>query len=57
MKELLKYLGIIVLLLGVVVLAIPAAQGTLNNSILIAGLALIIAGYLGHIFINKKLEP
>lgn len=54
MKQLIKYLGVIVLLLGVAILAIPTMQGTLNNSILIIGFVAIIAGYLGHIVINKK---
>lgn len=56
MKELIKYLGVIVLLVGVVVLAVPAFQGALNNGILLVGLGIIILGYVGHIFINKRLE-
>jgi len=56
MKHLIKYLGVIVLLVGVVILAIPAFQGNLNNGILVVGLATIILGYLGHIFLNKRIE-
>lgn len=56
MKQLIKYLGVIVLLVGVAILAIPATQGALNNSILLVGLVIIILGYLGHIVINKRLE-
>lgn len=56
MKELKKYLGVIVLLIGVVVLAVPAFQGALNNGILLVGLGIVILGYIGHIFINKRIE-
>ena len=56
MKDLIKYLGVIILLIGVVVLAVPTFQGTLNNTLLIVGFTLIIVGYLGHIVINKKVE-
>lgn len=55
MKQLLKYLGVIVLLIGVAILAVYSAQGLKNNTILVVGLATIIIGYLGHIVINKKL--
>ncbi len=55
MNELLKYAGVLVLLLGVVTLAIHFILGTQENWILFVGLLLIIGGYLSHIFINKKL--
>lgn len=54
MNVLIKYLGVIVLLIGVAILAVPTITGGLNNSILIVGLSTIILGYLGHIFLNKK---
>ncbi|MDD4515810.1 hypothetical protein [Massilibacteroides sp.] len=56
MKQLMKYLGVIVLLIGVAILAIPAIQGSMSNTILIVGFITIILGYLGHIVINKRLE-
>lgn len=56
MKELMKYLGVVILLIGVIILAIPALQGTMNNTILIIGFLVIIGGYLSHIMINKKAE-
>lgn len=56
MKQLIKYLGVIVLLIGVAILAISTFQGALNNGILVVGLATIVLGYLGHIFINKRIE-
>ena len=56
MNEFLKYLGVIVLLIGVAVLAVPAFTGGMTNSTLLTGLALIIVGYLGHIALNKRFE-
>lgn len=55
MSELVKNLGVIVLLIGVIILAVPAITGGVTNTILIAGLAVIILGYVGHIVINKKM--
>jgi hypothetical protein len=56
MKGLIKNLGVIILLIGVVVLAVPAFQGIKSNMILTIGIALVIGGYLGHIVINKRIE-
>lgn len=56
MNELLKNLGVIVLLIGVIILAVPALNGGLTNSILLTGLGVIILGYIGHIVINKRIE-
>lgn len=55
MDELIKNLGIIVLLIGVIILAIPTMAGGMNNTILITGLVIIIVGYISHIVINKKM--
>ena len=38
MNELLKNLGVIVLLIGVIILAVPAINGGLSNTILLTGL-------------------
>lgn len=54
MNELIKNLGVIVLLIGVAILAVPAFTGVQSNAILLAGLGVIILGYIGHIVINKK---
>ena len=46
----LKYLGVLVLLIGVIVLTIPAINGsTGNNVMLVLGLVLVLLGYVGHI--------
>lgn len=51
----LKYLGVLVLLIGVIVLAIPAISGSAgNNVMLVLGLVLVLLGYVGHIILNKN---
>jgi len=53
----LKYLGVLVLIIGVLVLAIPyLTGGTASNMILMSGIILIIVGYLSHIFLNRKIQ-
>ena len=56
MKTLLKSLGGIILLAGVVILLIPSYQGIHNNTILFTGLGIILLGYLVHIILHKKIE-
>lgn len=53
MKELAKYSGVIVMIIGVLVLAIPFFSGTTNNTNLLIGLVTIIEGFLGHLFVNN----
>ena len=55
MSTLIKNLGVIVLLIGVAILAVPAITGGMTNTILIAGLVTILLGYIAHIVINKKM--
>lgn len=51
----LKYLGVLVLLIGVIVLAVPAISGSAgNNVMLVLGLVLVLLGYIGHIILNKN---
>ncbi len=53
MKEFAKYIGVVVMLMGVVVFVIPFLMGTTNNTNLIIGLLLVVEGMLGHIFVNN----
>ena len=51
----LRYLGVLVLLIGVIVLAIPAISGSAgSNVLLVLGLVLVLLGYVGHIMLNKN---
>jgi uncharacterized membrane protein HdeD (DUF308 family) len=52
----LKYLGILVLLVGVAILTIPTIIGASSNTILLVGLLVVIAGFFCHILLNKKFE-
>jgi len=52
----LKYLGVLVLLIGVAVLIVPTMIGKPSNTYLLAGMAIILVGFLGHIILNKKIE-
>jgi hypothetical protein len=56
MSNLFKYLGVVVLLAGVAILAVPAFLHSVNNTILLSGLIVIILGYLVHIALNRRLE-
>ncbi|MDH6534634.1 uncharacterized membrane protein HdeD (DUF308 family) [Parabacteroides sp. PM5-20] len=56
MSALIKNLGVVVLLIGVAILAVPAMTGNMTNTILLVGLATILLGYIGHIVINKKVQ-
>ena len=53
MKEIAKYSGVIVMLIGVALLAIPFFQGATNNTNLLIGLILVIECFLGHIYVNN----
>ena len=55
MDNLLKYLGVILLLLGVVCLVLYKLALP-SNGLLIAAMVLELAGIFAYIFINKKHE-
>ena len=52
----LKYLGILILLIGVGVLVVPTLMGSPSNTLLAVGLLLVIFGFFSYIFLNKKFE-
>jgi len=53
MKELARYSGVIVMIVGVLTLAIPFFNGTTNNTNLLIGLILVIEGFLGYLYVNN----
>lgn len=53
MKELAKYSGTIVMIIGVLILAIPFFSGSTNNTNLLIGLITVIEGFLGHLYVNN----
>lgn len=56
MKEILKYLGVIVIIIGVVILSVTVWQQTHSNSVLVISLILVVAGFFGHILLNRYLS-
>ena len=53
MKELAKYSGVIVMIVGVLILAVPFFSGTTTNTTLLIGLLLVVEGFLGYLFVNN----
>ena len=56
MKELLKNIGLILILLGVVILSIAVFKETQTNVKLTISLILVVVGLLGHILLNKYID-
>ncbi|MCQ2059662.1 MAG: hypothetical protein MJY71_07540 [Bacteroidaceae bacterium] len=56
-KDLLKYLGAIVVILGAILLIISSFAGLNNNNgVQFTGIALMIVGVIAYIIMNKKIE-
>lgn len=53
MKEFAKYIGVLVMIIGVLILVIPFLQGSTTNTSLLIGLLIIIQGFMGHLFVNN----
>lgn len=56
MKELLKNLGILSIVIGVVILSISVFNQSTTNVRLVISLILIVLGFFGHILLNKYIE-
>jgi uncharacterized protein YjeT (DUF2065 family) len=56
MKDILKNLGIISIIAGVVILSIAVFRETHTNTTLAISLILIAVGLLGHIILNKYID-
>jgi len=53
MKELLKYLGVLLILTGVVILSFYAFKGMINNLLLVVAGLLLVGGLLLYIIFNR----
>lgn len=53
MKDILKYAGVIVVLIGAIVLIIPGLMHTTSNATLTAAAILLVIGFVAHIVINR----
>lgn len=55
MKSLLKYLGLILILIGAIILVACYFTGDVNNNVILgSSLTLIIVGLISYIIINKR---
>lgn len=53
MKALLKYSGVIIQLIGVILLLVPKFMGTTSNVTLVAGGSCIALGVIVYVVINR----
>lgn len=53
MKEALKYLGILIILIGVVILVITVSNGVKSNTGLTVSALLVVMGLVTHILLNR----
>lgn len=56
MKQLLKYSGVLLLLIGVAVLVAYNVVSSPNNNYLIIAMSLMIVGLIAHVLLNKYLD-
>ena len=56
MKEILKNLGLIIIIIGVVFLSIVVFKESHNNTKLGISLVLVVVGFFTHILINKYID-
>lgn len=56
MKDLLKNLGLLVIIIGAILLSIVVLKQNHSNGVLATSLILIIAGLFGHIVLNKVID-
>ena len=56
MKELLKYLGIVLILIGVVIFIIYSQTTGAGNGYLWTGLGCVVVGFIAHIYLNKYVK-
>ena len=56
MKQLVRNLGLLLILIGVIFLSLVVFNQTQTNTKLGISLALIVVGLIGHILLNKYVE-
>lgn len=56
MKELVKYLGVVLILIGVVIFIIYSQTVGGGNGYLWGGLTCVILGFIAHIYLNKYIK-
>jgi hypothetical protein len=56
MKDILKNIGLLSVVVGVVILSLAVFKDTTTNSVLIISLIFVVVGFLGHIILNKVIK-
>jgi hypothetical protein len=56
MKDILKNLGIFLIVIGVIILTISVFKETTTNARLITSAILVVVGFFGHILLNKFVD-
>jgi uncharacterized membrane protein YedE/YeeE len=56
MKDLIKYSGILLVLIGALLLVIPALMNVITNGFLVAAAILFVVGIIAHIALNKYIQ-
>jgi len=56
MKDIIKNLGLIVILIGIIFLSIIVFRQTNTNAQLAISLILIVVGFFGHILLSKFID-
>ena len=56
MKDLIKNLGILSIIIGVLILSLAVWRETQTNAKLVISLILVVVGFFGHILLNKYLD-
>lgn len=56
MNELLKYLGVIIILIGIVIFIIYSQTTGGGNGYLWGGLLCVLVGFFAHIYLNKYIK-
>lgn len=56
MKDIIKNLGLIVILIGIIFLSIVVFRQTHTNTQLAISLILVIVGFFGHIILSKFID-
>lgn len=56
MNAFLKYLGLIIEVIGVIFLIVPKLMSTTSNNTLVAGGACMVIGIATHVVVNRKVK-
>jgi predicted membrane protein len=56
MSELLKQSGLIIIFIGIILLIVTMASGTVTNKILLWSLIIVLLGLIEYILVNRFVE-